>query len=51
MFEGGDWKERHCVLRGGRLLMYKDKDRDTPTQTIDLERATTLLEPYEVSKK
>ena len=32
LLEGGDWKERWCVLRGRRLLMFKKQTEDTPTQ-------------------
>lgn len=46
--EGGDWKERHCVLKGSKLFMYRKADDNSHTQYIDLKGGVTELELFEV---
>ena len=55
--EGGDWKERFCVLKGSKLFMYRKEadytangggESSNHTQAIDLLGGDTEIEPYEV---
>jgi len=46
--EGGDWKERFCVLKGAKLFMYKRESDETHTQVLNLAGGTADLEPHGV---
>jgi hypothetical protein len=48
LVEGGDWKDRYCVIKGSKLFMYKKQTDDNHTQFIELLGGQTELEPYDI---
>jgi len=42
--QGGEWKDRFCILKPQGMYMYKEQDDTTPTQIIWLKGASAEIE-------